>query len=148
MRKLLLMLVLLPTLLLAATETQQKTIVLNTFNAINFNQPFTMDYVAKKQIEAIEKCGTNLGGDIYLVLYTPGGSISAGQLLFDTLKPLPCNFHTITIFSASMGYQTVQNLGKRYMLPSGTLMSHRASIRGIGGELGGGLAHMTLGVWF
>ena len=87
----------------------------------------------------MEKCLSNVGSDIYVVLYTPGGSISAGQLLFDTLNALPCNFHTLTIFAASMGYQTVQNLGKRYVLPSGILMSHRASVSGLSGEIGGEL---------
>ena len=38
-----------------------------------------------------------------------------------------------------MGYQTVQNLGKRYILPSGLLMSHRASVSGLSGEIGGEL---------
>jgi len=38
-----------------------------------------------------------------------------------------------------MGYQTVQNLGKRYILPSGILMSHRAYVSGLSGEIGGEL---------
>tara|TARA_R110000851_G_scaffold116166_12_gene242272 strand:- start:634 stop:1398 length:765 start_codon:yes stop_codon:yes gene_type:complete len=135
MKKLLTLLLLLPTLAAAGL----KTIELNKNNTINFNDSFNDSFVAKKQLEAISTCGKNIGKDIFIVLYTPGGSISAGQLFFDTLSALPCNFHTITVFSASMGYQTVQNLGKRYILPSGTLMSHRASISGIGGELGGEL---------
>jgi len=159
MKKLLTLLLLLPTLVFAGVETvdlddeslvifnkaadvgssKTKTIELNSRNTISFNQAFDDMFVAKKQLEAITTCGKNLGGDIYIVLYTPGGSISAGQLFYDTLNALPCNFHTITIFSASMGYQTVQNLGKRYILPSGTLMSHRASISGLSGELGGEL---------
>lgn len=133
MKKLLLILLLLPTLAFS------KTIELNENNTINFNQDFNAMFVAKKQVEAITKCARNLGSNIYVTLYTPGGSITAGKLFFDTLNALPCKFHTITIFSASMGYQTVQNLGKRYIIPSGTLMSHRASIRGLGGEIGGEL---------
>jgi|TARA_R110000851_G_scaffold31743_1_gene85532 ATP-dependent protease ClpP protease subunit len=134
MKKLLLILLLLPTLAFA-----EKTIELNSKNTINFNQAFSGPYIASKQIEAINLCGKNVNSDIYIVAYTPGGSISAGQLFFDTLKALPCKFHTLTIFSASMGYQMTQNLGKRYILPSGTLMSHRASVSGISGELGGEL---------
>ena len=133
MKKLLAILLLLPTLAFA------KTINLDSKNTINFNQAFSGPYIALKQIEAINLCGKNVNSDIYIVAYTPGGSISAGQLFFDTLKALPCKFHTITIFSASMGYQMTQNLGKRYILPSGTLMSHRASVSGISGELGGEL---------
>jgi len=134
MKKLLVILLLLPTLAFA-----EKIVELNENNTMNFNQAFDGAFVAQKQIEAIKLCALNPKSDIYIVAYTPGGSISAGQLFFDTLKALPCNFHTITIFSASMGYQMTQNLGKRYILPSGTLMSHRASISGLSGELGGEL---------
>lgn len=133
MKKLIAIIALLPILVFG------KTLELNDKNTINFNDSFTSSYVAKKQAEAIELCNGSAGKDIYIVLYTPGGSISAGQLFFDTLKALPCRFHTLTIFSASMGYQTVQNLGKRYILPSGILMSHRAQISGLSGELGGEL---------
>jgi len=135
MKKLLLSLLLLPTLAFSGT----KVINLTSSNSINFNDQFSPQFVAKKQLEAINKCYSNVGSTIYISLYTPGGSITAGQLFFDTLNALPCKFDTITIFSASMGYQTVQNLGKRYILPSGTLMSHRASLGGLSGELGGEL---------
>lgn len=124
---------------LAFGETDLDTIVLTEANSINFNNAFTPEFVAKKQIESMAKCNENEGSDIYIVLYTPGGSVNAGKLFYDTLHALPCNFHTITLFAASMGYQTVQNLGTRYILPSGILMSHRASIRGLGGEINGEL---------
>lgn len=113
-------------------------IVLTDKNTISFNEAFTAMYVAQKQLEAIKLCDKK-NKDIYLVLYTPGGSISAGKRLYDTLHSLDCNFHTITIAAFSMGYQTVQNLGTRYILPSGILMSHRASVRGLGGEVFGEL---------
>ena len=135
MKKLLTLILLLPTMVFAGF----KTIELNSRNTINFNQAFTSQYVAQKQLESILLCATNLGQEINLVLYTPGGSVSAGQRFFDTLKALPCTFNTITIFSASMGYQTVQQLGKRYILPSGILMSHRASVNGLRGEVFGEL---------
>ena len=130
---------LLSALLLLSFSAFSKTITLNSKNSINFNQAFTPEFVSKKQLDAISLCYATPNSDIYIVLYTPGGSVSAGQLFFDTLNALPCNFHTITIFSASMGYITVQSLSKRYILPSGTLMSHRASIRGLSGEIGGEL---------
>lgn len=133
MKKLLTVLLLLPILVFG------KTITLNESNSINFNQDFNSEFVAKKQIEAMVKCAANVGSTINVVLYTPGGSISAGQLFFDTLNALPCKFNTITVTAASMGYQTVQNLGKRYIISSGMLMSHRAQISGLGGELGGDL---------
>lgn len=133
MKKLLCLLMLLPTLAFS------KTIVLEESNTISFNAVFTPMYVAQKQFEAMNLCNKNQGKKINIVLYTPGGSVSAGQLFYDTLNALPCKFNTITIFAASMGYQTVQNLGDRYILPSGVLMSHRAFVRGLGGEIGGEL---------
>lgn len=134
MKKLITLLLLLPALAMS-----MKTIELSSSNSINFNQDFNAMFVAKKQIEAIAKCAQKPGKVIYITSYTPGGSISAGQLFFDTLRGLPCTFHTITVFAASMGYQMAQNLGKRYILPSGTLMSHRGSVGGLGGEIGGEL---------
>lgn len=134
MKKLLTILLLLPSLAFS-----MKTINLTESNTINFNSKFTNGFVAKKQKEAIGKCLKNPNSEINVVLYTPGGSVSAGQLFFDTLKALPCKFNTITIFAASMGFSTVQSLGNRYILPSGILMAHRASVSGIGGELGGEL---------
>jgi len=134
MKRILTTLLLLPSLVLAA-----KNIKLTEKNTINFNQAFSDGFVSKKQIEAIDLCNSNPKTDIFVVLNTPGGSVSAGQLLYDTLHALPCFFHTITIFSASMGYQTVQNLGQRYIIPSGVLMSHRAKLGGLGGEIGGEL---------
>lgn len=133
MKKLLAILMMLPILAFG------KTITLSSSNTINFNQDFNAMFVAKKQIEAITKCAANIGSTINVVLYSPGGSISAGQLFFDTLNSLPCKFDTITVFGASMSYQTTQNLGRRYIISSGTLMSHRASLGGLSGELGGEL---------
>ena len=118
---------------------EPRVLTLSESNTINFNSKFTSSFVAKKQIEAMSKCLSNIGSEINIVLYTPGGSVSAGQRFFDSLHALPCKFNTITIFAASMGYQTVQNLGKRYILPSGILMSHRARISGLSGEIGGEL---------
>jgi ATP-dependent protease ClpP protease subunit len=137
MKQLLCLLLLLPAL--AFSETKPKTLVLEENNTISFNNAFTSRYVAKKQVEAMTLCSKNPNSEINLVLHTPGGSVTAGKRFFDTLRALPCKFNTITIFAASMGYQTVQNLGSRYIIPSGVLMSHRAFVRGIGGEIGGEL---------
>lgn len=137
MKKLLLLtLMILPTM---ALSSDKKVLTLSEKNTITFNSQFTGSYVAQKQMEAFQKCAINVGQEITITLYSPGGSVSAGQLFFDTLKALPCKFNTLTIFAASMGYQTVQNLGKRYILPSGILMSHRAYVSGLSGEIGGEL---------
>lgn len=111
---------------LAALPTE--TIVLSERNSVRFNQEFSDIYTAKIQGEVIAKV-SKLASDepLYLVLDTPGGSVFAGAILIDNLKALGHPIHTITVFSASMGYQLVQNMGTRYILPTGVLMSHRAA---------------------
>ncbi len=115
-------------------------IVLSEQNTISFNQPFTGDYVAKKQLEVLQK-SISLSSEkpLYLVLDTPGGSVQAGLNFIDTINSLGRKVHTITIFAASMGYQVVQELGKRYITPSGTLMSHRGALSGLSGQVPGEL---------
>jgi ATP-dependent protease ClpP protease subunit len=115
-------------------------IVLTERNTVSFNKAFTSDYVAKKQLEIFSKNALLAKSDpIYLVMDTPGGSVSAGLSLLDSLKSLKRPIHTITLFAASMGYQVVQELGTRYITPSGTLMSHRGAISGMAGQVPGEL---------
>jgi ATP-dependent protease ClpP protease subunit len=116
------------------------TIVLTEDNSIVFNQPVKGGYIAKKQVEIFEKhAKLSFNRPLYLVLDTPGGSVIDGMLFLDSLKSLKRPIHTITIFAASMGYQFVQNLDTRYILPSGTLMSHRGAIGGLSGQVPGEL---------
>lgn len=76
------------------------------------------------------------GEPLYLILNTPGGSVSDGLELVDMLKGMDRKVHTITIFAASMGFQIAQQMNDRLMIGSGTLMSHKA--RGaVRGEFGG-----------
>ena len=112
-------------------------IVLNDKNTISFNQAFTAPYITTKQLEIIQKSAANPDMELYIVLYTPGGSIDAGELFIDTIQALPNKVHTITIFAASMGYNLAQALNTRYILRSGTLMSHRARVSGISGQVPG-----------
>lgn len=109
-------------------EVRTESIVLTDRNSVRFNESFNDIYTAKIQGEVIAKV-SKLASDepLYLVLDTPGGSVFAGAVLIDNLKALGHPIHTITIFSASMGYQLVQNMGTRYIIPSGVLMSHRAA---------------------
>jgi len=66
------------------------------------------------------------GEPIYLVLNTPGGEIVWGLEFIEYMENQKRPIHTITLFSASMGFHIVQSLGKRYIIESGVLMSHRA----------------------
>lgn len=74
---------------------------------------------------------------LYLVLDTPGGSVKDGMHLIDALYGLNRPIHTVTLFAASMGFIIVQNMYTRYITASGTLMSHRAYISGLQGEIPG-----------
>lgn len=115
-------------------------ITLDKDNTVVFNDTYTTSFVSKKQIEIFTKVAKLKEGEpLYLVLDTPGGSVIAGNIFIDSLKALPNPIHTITIFAASMGYNTAQALGNRYIIPHGILMSHRATLGGLSGEIGGEL---------
>lgn len=115
-----------------------KEIVLTSDNTIVLNSAFTGKSVAglikqAKKLDADMKSGY----PIYLFLDTPGGSIQAGLELVEYLNGLNRPIHTITLFAASMGWQLLQHLGKRYVLKYAQLMSHKAR-GGFSGEFGGG----------
>lgn len=136
MRKFLILL----TLLCSTAFAKPVDIVLTERNSVAFNQAFTSAYVAKKQLEVFSKNNMLAKKDpLYIVMDTPGGSVVAGLAFIDSLKSLKRPIHTITLFAASMGYQVVQELGTRYITPSGTLMSHRGAVSGIGGQIPGEL---------
>lgn len=113
-------------------------VTLSQNNMVLFRSDYNMVACAKAQRELIQK-SRNLpaGQPIYLVLDTPGGSIDAGNQLIATAQNLGRPVHTITIFAASMGFNTAMQLGKRYILPTGTLMAHRARVGGVGGQVPG-----------
>lgn len=81
---------------------------------------------------------------IYLVIDSPGGSISAGSDFIQLAKTIP-NLQTVTIFGASMAAGIVEALpGKRLIAENGTLMFHRAS-GGVEGQLERGELESRLG---
>lgn len=73
---------------------------------------------------------------IYLFVNTPGGSIQTGLEMIEALSGSSRTISTVSLFSASMGFQVVQNLGERLILKNGVLMSHRAKGE-FSGEFGG-----------
>jgi ATP-dependent Clp protease protease subunit len=112
-------------------------ILLTENNSVVFNDQVSAESVSKKTFEIMSK--SIKASPIYLILDTPGGSVTAGLRFVDSIKSLGVPVHTITIFAASMGYQFVQELGIRYIIPSGTLMSHRGSVSGMSGQVPGEL---------
>jgi ATP-dependent Clp protease protease subunit len=68
--------------------------------------------------------------DIKLYINSPGGSISAGFAIYDTMNHIPCDVQTIAIgMAASMGAFLLSSgtKGKRYALPNSEIMIHQPS---------------------
>ncbi|MEH6375957.1 ATP-dependent Clp protease proteolytic subunit [Streptomyces sp. KLMMK] len=73
--------------------------------------------------------------DIALCINSPGGSVTAGLAIYDTMRLIPNDVSTLAMgFAASMGQflLTVGTPGKRYALPNARIMMHQPSA-GIGG---------------
>lgn len=68
--------------------------------------------------------------DISLYINSPGGSVTAGLAIYDTIQFLKCDVSTICIgLAASMGafILAAGAKGKRYALKNSTIMLHQAS---------------------
>lgn len=141
MSKILVVLTLLFSVALAkeSNKVEYEHITLSKDNHISFNQRFDAMTVAKKSKELYDLALVSKKDTFYIVVNSPGGSVTYGQQFNDLAKGLGKKVHTITIFSASMGYNTVQSLGTRYILPNGELMSHRGFVSGISGQIPGEL---------
>ena len=66
--------------------------------------------------------------DISLYINSPGGSVSAGLAIYDTMQYIKCDVSTICIgMAASMGafLLTAGAKGKRYALPNSEIMIHQ-----------------------
>ena len=78
--------------------------------------------------------------DISLYINSPGGSISAGMAIHDTMRYIKCDVSTICMgMAASMGAFLLASgaKGKRFALPNAEIMIHQPLIAG--GQ-GGGLS--------
>ena len=70
------------------------------------------------------------GKDIQLYINSPGGSVSAGLAIYDTMQYIKCDVSTICIgMAASMGAFLLAGgtKGKRFALPNSTIMIHQPS---------------------
>jgi len=66
--------------------------------------------------------------DIHLYINSPGGSVSAGLAIYDTMQFLTCDVNTYCIgMAASMGAVLLAGgtRGKRFALPNSTVMIHQ-----------------------
>lgn len=75
------------------------------------------------------------GKDIHLYINSPGGSITAGFAIYDTMKYIKCDVATICIgMAASFGAFLLAGgtHGKRMALPNAEIMIHQPAMHGNG----------------
>lgn len=68
--------------------------------------------------------------DIHLYINSPGGSVTAGMAIYDTMQYIKCDVSTICLgMAASMGAFLLAGgaKGKRFALPHSTIMIHQPS---------------------
>ncbi|HBL84158.1 MAG: ATP-dependent Clp endopeptidase, proteolytic subunit ClpP [Clostridiales bacterium GWF2_38_85] len=68
--------------------------------------------------------------DIYLYINSPGGSITSGMAIYDTMNFIKCDVSTMCVgIAASMGafLLTAGTKGKRFALPNSEIMIHQPS---------------------
>ena len=73
--------------------------------------------------------------DIHLYINSPGGSVTAGMAIYDTMQFIDCDVATYGMgLAASMGQflLTAGTKGKRYALPHARILMHQPSA-GVGG---------------
>ena len=72
--------------------------------------------------------GKNPDKDIFLYINSPGGSVTAGMAIYDTINYIKCDVVTICIgMAASMASFLLASgtKGKRYALPNSEIMIHQ-----------------------
>jgi ATP-dependent Clp protease protease subunit len=79
--------------------------------------------------------GEDAAADIWLYINSPGGSVTAGMAIYDTMQFISCDVATVCMgMAASMGQflLTAGAAGKRYTLPNARIMMHQplAGLRG------------------
>ena len=79
--------------------------------------------------------GEDPAADIWLYINSPGGSVTAGMAIYDTMQFVSCDVATVCMgLAASMGQflLTAGTTGKRYTLPNARIMMHQplAGLRG------------------
>lgn len=75
--------------------------------------------------------------DIYLYINSPGGSVSAGLAIYDTMQYIKCDVSTICVgMAASMGAVLLAGgaANKRSALPNSKIMIHQPWAGGIQGQ--------------
>lgn len=75
--------------------------------------------------------------EIKLYLNTPGGSVTAGMAIYDTMQYIKPDVATICVgMAASMGAVLLAagKKGKRFSLPNSQILLHQIMMEGVGGQ--------------
>jgi ATP-dependent Clp protease protease subunit len=120
------------------SKSSKDTVILRQGNFVLFSGRVDSKSAAAAQTE-LAKISSQLSpsDNIYLVIDSPGGSVTAGNQFIDFAQSIPQKVKTISIFAASMGYHMSQSFDERLVIKSTTLMSHRASLGGVSGQIPG-----------
>lgn len=77
------------------------------------------------------------GKDIFFYINSPGGVVTSGMVIYDTMKMISSPVHTICMgLAASMGSILLSGgtKGKRLIWPNGRVMIHQPSLGGMYGQ--------------
>jgi ATP-dependent Clp protease protease subunit len=77
--------------------------------------------------------GEDHKSDIHFYINSPGGSVSAGLAIYDTMQFIRCDVNTYCVgLAASMGAVLLMGgtKGKRFALPNSSVLLHQPLIRG------------------
>ena len=80
---------------------------------------------------------TNPGKEIFFYINSPGGVVTSGMVIYDTMKLITSPVHTICMgLAASMGSILLSGgeKGKRLIYPNGRVMIHQPSLGGMYGQ--------------
>ena len=100
---------------------------------------FLVNYTIQRMLYLVTE---NKTADIHLYINSPGGSVSAGLALYDTIQFLECPVNTYCMgFAASMAAVLLAagTKGKRYALPNAKIMIHQPS-----GQVGGQISDIEI----
>jgi len=85
-----------------------------------------MSHVITAQLLFLESEGPDK--DIYMYINSPGGSVSSGMAIYDTMQYIRCDVSTLCVgMAASMGAHLLASgtAGKRFALPNARIMIHQ-----------------------
>ena len=82
--------------------------------------------------------GKNPDKDIFMYINSPGGSVSAGMAIYDTMNYIKCDVSTICIGLAASAASLLLCCGakgKRFALPNSEIMIHQPWLPQTGGQV-------------